>query len=138
MAERLGESRNDASDTNSTSRTQWQPEKWQIVANGSQAVSATTRKANTREARGGQDRQTGPAGKGCGGSAGAGAVQAVQDRMGRDCGADSERAGYALRVPVLPEIAPGSWAGARLQKDAASAMGPLAPRGGIRNRWHAH
>ena len=138
MAERSGESANDASDTNNTSRTQRQPKKRQNVANGGEAVNATACKANAREARGGQEQQAGAAGKDCCASAGAGAVQAVQDRMGRDCGADSERARYALRVPVLPEIAPGTRSGTRLQKDAASAMGALAPRGGIRNRWHAH
>src|SRR5271163_858922 len=45
--------------------------------------------------------------------------------MGRDRGADSERARHALRLPVLPEIAPGTRSGARLQKDAASAKGPV-------------
>jgi hypothetical protein len=139
MAERSGESANDASDTNNTSRTQRQPQKRPNVAtNNGEAVSATARQANARQARGGQEQQAGAAGKDCGASAGAGALQAVQDRMGRDCGADSERARYALRVSVLPEITPGAWSGTRVQKDAASAMGPLAPRGGIRNRWHAH
>jgi hypothetical protein len=53
MAERSGESANDASDTNNSSRTQRRSEKRQNVANGSQAVNATARKANVREARGG-------------------------------------------------------------------------------------
>src|ERR1700719_245309 len=138
MAERSGESANDASDTNNTSRTQRRPENPESgIAPGDQAVE-TPRKADATETRGCQEQQAGAPGKNCGASAGAGAVQAVQDRMGRDRGTDSERARHALRMPVLSEIAPGTRSGARLQKDAASAMGPLAPRGGIRNRWHAH
>ncbi len=70
--------------------------------------------------------------------AGAGAVQAVQAGLGGDCGADSERARHAVCVPILPEVSSRSGAGKRIQEDAARAMGPLAPRGGIRNRWNAH
>jgi hypothetical protein len=48
MAERSGESANDASDTNNTSRTQRQPQKRPNVANGGKAVNATAGKANAR------------------------------------------------------------------------------------------
>jgi hypothetical protein len=41
MAGRSGESANDASDTNNTSRAQWQPKKRQNVANGGEALNAT-------------------------------------------------------------------------------------------------
>ncbi len=47
MAERSGESANDASDTNNT-RTQRQPKKRQNVANDGKAANATAGKANTR------------------------------------------------------------------------------------------
>jgi|SRR5580704_11017537 len=138
MAERSGESANDASDTDNTSRAQCKPENSESnIAAGDEAVE-TPRKADSGETRGGEEHQAGTPGKGCSGPTGAGVVQAVQDRMGSDCGADSERARYALCVPVLPKIAPSSRSGARFQKDAASAMGPVAPRGGIGNRWHAH
>jgi hypothetical protein len=62
----------------------------------------------------------------------------VQAGLGGDCGTDSERARHAVCVPLLPEVAPRSGAGTRIQEDAARAMGPLAPSGGIGNRWHAH
>jgi hypothetical protein len=112
MAERLGESRNDASDTNNSNRTQRQPKN--VVAHGGQAVETAAREAGTGKARGGEKQQVSAAGKGRGGSAGAGAVQAVQDRVGSDRRAYSERARHALRVPVLPEIAPRTGSGARL------------------------
>jgi len=113
MAERLGESRNDASDTNQSSSTQRQPEN--IVANGGEAVQAAPGEADAGKTRGGgKEQQAGASGKSGRGSAGAGVVQAVQDRMGGDRGADSERARHALRVPVLPEITPRAGTGARL------------------------
>jgi hypothetical protein len=89
MAERLGESRNDASDTNNSNRTQRQPKN--VVAHGGQAVETAAREAGTGKARGGEKQQVSAAGKGRGGSAGAGAVQAVQDRVGSDRRAYSER-----------------------------------------------
>jgi len=35
-------------------------------------------------------------------------------------------------MPVLPEVASRAGSGARIQEDAAGAVGPLAPRGGVR------
>jgi hypothetical protein len=48
MAERSGESANDASDTNNPIRTQRQPQKRPNVANDSKAANATAGKANAR------------------------------------------------------------------------------------------
>jgi hypothetical protein len=67
-----------------------------------------------------------------------GALQIVQAGLGGDCGTDSECAGHAICLPVLSEIAPCSRAGAWVQESAARPMGALAPRGGIRKRWHVH
>jgi hypothetical protein len=130
MAERLGESRNDASDTNKSNRTQRQPKNIFAIARDGEAVE-TPSETSAGETRGGEEHQASAASKSRSGSARASVVQAVQDRMGGDRGADSERARHALRVPVLPEIAPRAGTGARLQKDAASAVGSVAPRGGI-------
>jgi hypothetical protein len=113
MAERLGESRNDASDTNNTNGTQHQPENIVAIARGGEAVKAPG-EADAGETRGREKQQAGASGKGGSGSARAGAVQAVQERMGGNRGADSKRARHAIRVPVLPEIAPCSGSGARL------------------------
>ncbi len=115
MAEQSGESANDASDTDNTSRAQRKPANSEsCFAEIDEEVDQTS-EANARETRGGgEEQQAGAAGKGCGGSAGAGVVQVVQDRMGGDRGADSERTRYALCVPVLPEIAPRPGSGARL------------------------
>ena len=44
-------------------------------------------------------------------SAGAGAVQALQAGMGGDCGPRAECDGNEICLPVLPEIASGSWPG---------------------------
>src|SRR5208337_4358458 len=65
-----------------------------------------------------------------------GAVQAVQAGLGGDRGTHTERAGHAICLPVLSEVAPCTWSGAWVQKDAACPVGPFAPRGGIRKRWH--
>ena len=133
MAERPGESRRDESNTNDTnSRTADI-----LAASGREAVSPARKGRN--KARGGEEHEAGASDResSCA-AAGAGFVQAVQAGLGGDCGADSERAGHAVCVPVLPEVAPRSGARAGIQEDAARAMGPLAPSGGIGNRWHAH
>ena len=133
MAEQPGESKNDESNTNDTnSRAADILEERGREAGGSQRQGGT-------KAGGGEEREAGAAGReDRGGSAGAGSVQAVQAGLGGDCGTDSERARHAVCVPVLPEVAPRSGARAGIQEDAARAMEPLAPSGGIRNRWHAH
>jgi|ERR1035438_6965947 hypothetical protein len=114
MAEQSGESANDASDTDNTSGTQCRPENPEgSAAPGDEAVGSTCQ-ASARKTRGGEKQQAAAAGKSGSGSARAGAVQAVQVRVGGDRGADSERARYALRLPVLPEIAPRTRPGARL------------------------
>src|ERR1700693_5829393 len=102
MAERLGESRNDASETDDTSRTQRQPENIVALARGGEAVK-TPGETSAGETRGGEKQQASASGQGGCGSARAGVVQAVQERMGGDRGANSERARHALRLPVLPE-----------------------------------
>jgi hypothetical protein len=133
MVERPGESKRDESNTNDTnSRTADI-----ITASGREAVSPP-RKGRSK-ARGGEEHEAGAANResSCT-AAGAGSVQAVQAGLGGDCRADSERARHALCVPVLPEVAPRSGARAGIQEDAARAVGPLAPSGGIGNRWHAH
>jgi hypothetical protein len=131
MAERPGESKRDESNTNGTSRAAG------IVAKSGGEADGAACKGN--KARGGEKRQAGAANReGRGAAAGAGAVQAVQAGLVRDRGADSERARHAVCVPVLPEVTSRSGAGEGIQKDAARAMGPLAPSGGIGNRWHAH
>ncbi|MGB7284848.1 MAG: hypothetical protein WBE13_21470 [Candidatus Acidiferrum sp.] len=108
-------------------------------------VAASSREAlgprhdSGAEARTGEEREA-RASRSEGGSsaAGAGAVQAVQAGLGGDCGKNSERARHAVCVPVLPEVASRSGAGTGIQEDAARAVGPLTPSGGIGNRWHAH
>ncbi len=135
MAERPSESKRDESNTNGkgkNSRTAGID-----TASGSKALGAARQGSN--EARSGEEHEAGAANReSCRTAAGAGAVQAVQAGLGGNCGADSERARHAVCVPVLPEVASRSGAGKRIQEDAARAMGPLAPSGGIRNRWHAH
>ncbi len=97
MAERPGESGNDASDTyNTNSRSA------DGFARDCEAVGPSGEARG--KARGDEDRQTGPAGpKNSCGSPGAGSLQALQTRLGGDCGAHSERPGHAVCVPVLPE-----------------------------------
>jgi hypothetical protein len=113
MAERSGESANDASDT-VTNGTQCEQDRKKFGENDSaQGAREADTKAHSAEASSGdQSSQAGASGKSCSGSAGAGVVQAVQERMGSDCGAHSERARYALRMPLLPEVAPSTWSGA--------------------------
>jgi hypothetical protein len=133
MVERPGESKRDESNTNDTnSRTADI-----LAASGREAVSPP-RKGRSK-ARSGEEHEARAANResSCT-AAGAGSVQAVQAGLGGDCGADSERARHAVCVPVLPEVAPRSGARAGIQEDAARAVGPLAPSGGIGNRWHAH
>src|SRR5262245_41012343 len=143
MAERPGESRNDASDKN-TNRTQRQPaidaQKYEAVsaANVQQTIGSDSQ-AHVSQARGSQsERKAGTASEGSCGSTGAGALQAVQARLVGGCGADSERSGYAVCVPILPEVAPRSGSGSRIQEDAPRAVESSAPRGGIGKQWHAH
>ena len=133
IAERPGESKRDESNTNGTSSRAAD-----IAAKSSgKAFGAACQESG--KARSGEKYQAGAAsGESGGGSAGAGAVQAVQAGLGSDCGADSERARHAVCMPVLPEVAPRSGTCTRIQEDAARAVGPLAPSGGIGNRWHAH
>ena len=135
MAERPGESKRDESNKdgkNKDSRTAGID-----TASGGKALGAARKKSG--KARSGEEHEAGAANrKSSGTAAGAGAVQAVQARLGGDCGADSERARHAVCVPVLSEVAPRSGAREGIQEDAARAMGPLAPSGGIGNRWHAH
>jgi hypothetical protein len=118
MAERSGESANDASDT-FTSGTKREPASSTEYAtkfgeDDAQGVRKTDTEAHSAEAsRGCQgSSKAGANGKGCGGSVGAGVVQAVQGRVVGDCGTHSERARHALRMPVLPEVAPSAWSGA--------------------------
>ena len=133
MAERSGESKRDESNTNSTNSRAAD-----IVATSGREALGPPRKGSNK-ARSGKKHEASASGRESGGTAaGAGSVQAVQAGLGGDCGADSERAGHAVCVPVLPEVAPRSGTCAGIQEDAARAMGPLAPSGGIGNRWHAH
>ncbi|MGC1618296.1 MAG: hypothetical protein WA765_07375 [Candidatus Acidiferrum sp.] len=134
MAERPGESKGDESNTNSTR-----------ISGTADIVAASSREAvgpqqeSDAQASAGKEREAGASGSESGSSsAGAGSLQAVQAGLGRDCGTDSERAGHSVCVPVLPQVSPRSGAGTRIQKDAARAMEPVAPSGGIGNRWHAH
>src|SRR5437016_3539271 len=143
IAGRPGESRNYASHKN-TNGTQRQPaiaaQKCKALgaANLQQTIGADSQ-AHVSQARGGQSkRQAGKASKGSSGSTGARALQAVQARLVGGCGADSQRAGHTLCMPVLPEVAPRSGSGPRFQEDAPRAVESTAPRGGIGKQWHAH
>jgi hypothetical protein len=119
MAERSGESENDASDT-FTIGTKWQQKSsTQYATKFGEKVSAQGgRKADTEahsaEAGSGTEggSKAGASSKDCRGSVGASAVQAVQRRVVGDRGTHSERARHALRMPVLPEVAPSAWSGA--------------------------
>src|SRR5258708_38808757 len=62
----------------------------------------------------------------------------MQAGLGGHRGTDCECAGHAVCLPVLPEVAPCSGAGTRVQEDAAGTKGALAARGGIGERRHAH
>ena len=113
MAERFGESANDASDTSGTKRKQESG-----AQNGEKDDAQGGRKADIEahiaEAVSGTESSSKAVatGKGCSGSVGAGVVQAVQERVGGDRGTHSECARHALRMPVLPEVAPSTWSGA--------------------------
>lgn len=133
IAERPGESKRDESNTNDTNRRTADI----VTKSGREAYGPSRKESN--KTRSGEEHQASAASRESGATAaGAGSVQAVQAGMGGDCGADSERARHAVCVPVLPEVAPRSGARAGIQEDAARAVGPLAPSGGIGNRWHAH
>ncbi len=109
MAKQPGESKSDESNKNNTnSRTA------DIVAASSREAVDPQRQVY-RQAGGGEEHEAGAPGRESSGtSAGAGSLQAVQAGLGGDCGADSERAGHALCVPVLPEVTPRSGARARI------------------------
>jgi hypothetical protein len=133
MAERPGESKRDESNTNYTNSRAPNI----VAASGSEAVSPARKGSN--KARRGEEHEARAAYRESSCTAArAGSVQAVQAGLGGDCGADTERARHAVCVPVLPEVAPRSGTREGLQEDAARAVGPPAPSGGIRNRWHAH
>src|SRR5260370_22251538 len=113
------ESKNHASNKNSTNRTRSQPS------------NKTAREARVRKTNSSQG-QAGAAGKGGHRSARAGALQAVQARLVGNCGAHSQRARHTLCVPVLPQVASRAGSGARLQENAAGAVGALATRRGVK------
>ena len=105
---------NDASDT-VTNGTQHQQDGKKV---GEKDSAQSGRKADSEthgaEASSGTEggSKAGASDKSCSRSVGAGALQAVQERMGGNRGAHSERARYALRMPLLPEVAPSTWSGA--------------------------
>ena len=135
MAERPSESKRDESNTNGKGKDSGTA--GIDTASGGKALGPPSKER--KQARSGEEHEAGAASweSSCT-AAGAGSVQAVQAGLGGNCGADSERARHAVCVPVLPEVAPRSGACKGIQEDAARAMGPLAPSGGIGNRWHAH
>ncbi|HXM16932.1 MAG TPA: hypothetical protein VN933_16930 [Candidatus Eremiobacteraceae bacterium] len=119
MAERSGESANDASDTFTTGTKRQQKSSTQYEKkfgekDGAQGGREADTKAHSAEASSGTEgsSKAGASGKGCSGSVGAGAVQAMQGRVVGNRGTHPERARYALRMPVLPEVAPSAWSGA--------------------------
>jgi len=120
MAERSGESANDASDTENGTRYEQQSSTQFAKKFGekdsTQGGRKTDAEAHSAEASSGTEdgSKAGAAGKSCSGSVGAGIVQVVQERLGGNRGTHSERARYALRMPLLPKIAPSSWSGARI------------------------
>jgi hypothetical protein len=119
MAERSGESENDASDT-FTIGTKWQQKSSTQHAkkfgekDSAQGGREADTEAHSAEASSGTESSSkaGASGKGCSGSVGTGAVQAVQGWVVGNRGTHPERARYALRMPVLPEVAPSAWSGA--------------------------
>jgi hypothetical protein len=118
MAERSGESANDASDTQIGTQHKQQSGTQYAKKVGEKDDAQGGREADTEahsaEASSGAEgsSKAGAGGKGCSGSVGAGVVQVVQGRVVGDRGTHSERARYALRMPVLPEVAPSTWSGA--------------------------
>jgi hypothetical protein len=133
MAKRPGESKRDESNKNDTNSRAADV----VAASGREAVSRA-RKGPGKARRGQEHEARAASGQSRCAAAGARSLQALQAGLGGDCGAYSQRARHAVCVPVLPEVAPRSGARAGFQEDAACAVGPLAPSGGIRNRWHAH
>jgi hypothetical protein len=114
---RSGESANDASDTESGTQHEQQSSTQFAKKFGEKDDAQGSReadpKAHSAEASDGSEvSKAGASGKGCCGSAGAGVVQAVQERVVGDCGTHSECARHAVRMPVLPEVAPSAWSGA--------------------------
>src|SRR5215467_1179846 len=75
-----------------------------------EAVGQACGEAGGAEAGG----QAGPGSAKAGGAARTGAVQAVQAGMGGDRGPYAECAGYAVCLPVLPEIASCAGSGTRI------------------------
>jgi hypothetical protein len=119
MAERSGESANDASDTVTIGTKRQQKSSTQHGKKFGEKDSTkggpkTVGKAYSAEASSGTEGsgKAGTSGKGCSGSVGAGAVQVVQGRVVGNRGTHSERARHALRMPLLPEVAPSTWSGA--------------------------
>jgi len=110
MAERSGESANDASDTVTIGTKRWQGGK--KFGEKDSAQGGREADTQTHDAEASSGRKAGARDESCSGSAGAGAVQAVQERVGGDRGTHPERARYALRMSVLPEVAPSAWSGA--------------------------
>ena len=89
------------------------------------------------EARSESRRETGDkAFKARAGSAGSDAH--LPTGLGGDRREHSERAGHAVRLPVLPHIAPRLRTGAGIPQDAPRAMGEAAPGGGIGTRCRVH
>src|SRR5215831_12672221 len=113
-----GESKNHASNTNNTNRTQPQPENLPANEAGVHQTLSHQARGKARACRRQED----------GRHARANAVQAVQARLGGDCGPYSERARHSLCVPVLSKVASRSRSGTRIQEDATRPMGPFAPR----------
>ena len=87
---------------------------WRFAQSGAQGGREADTKAHSAEASSGTESSSkaGASGKGCSGSVGTGAVQAVQGWVVGNRGTHPERARYALRMPVLPEVAPSAWSGA--------------------------
>lgn len=130
-AEQSGESKQHGSNTNNANSSTAG-----IIARSSKALVSQPQGRN--EARFRKKREAAAGYRESDYAARAGALQAVQARLVGNCGTHSERARHAVCLPVLPEIASRSRAGARLQESAPRPVGPLAAGGGIRNPWHAH
>jgi hypothetical protein len=119
---RSGESANDASDTDKSGTQRKQKSSTQYATKFGEDDAQGSREADTEAhgaeaSNGGESDKAGArreGGKGCSGSVRAGAVQVVQGRVVGDRGTHSERARHALRMSVLPKIAPSAWSGARI------------------------
>ncbi len=119
MAERSGESANDASDTFTIGTKREQASSAQYAKKFGEKDSAQGGREADTEAHSAEagscteaGSKAGASGKGCSGSVRAGVVQAVQGRVVGDRGTHPECARHALRMPVLPEVAPSAWSGA--------------------------